>query len=492
MENKIKFYMAFFFVFMVSFPSFLWAGPKQVGSVGFTCGVVTAGPEGGELRFLGEGEPLYENDVITTSKKSFAIINMIDDSKITLRSKTVFAIEEYSFKEKKGKALFRLFKGGLRVAAGLIAKISPRNGYRMHTPTAVLGVRGTEFDARLCEDDCSEEADEVEIREGVEKLFPVAGRVSHLKGTLIARSTDGKERVVIKGGPVYEGDTLETGRRDIAVIVFLDNSRIALHGETSFKVEQYRYRGKKNDNIFFRLTRGGLRVLSGLMAKRNATRFKLGTPTAVLGVRGTGYDVILQGSITGSGQDQYSEKDFPQNPIEPLTADIGAGTPEENGMFIHVWEDAIEVQSIHGIIVMNQDQTLFLPYEGDPVFLPSVPVFMRETPVPRPDKEIIDMDELFGTMELKENPPGLYVSVYDGHVTVENEKGIVELGRNEAAYVDPQTRTPIRLEEIPDFQLYDRFPRPENFDKFQQGVMEFVVDGIGGLEGQKDYNCEIQ
>jgi hypothetical protein len=491
METKIKFYVAFFFVCMMIFPSLLWAVPNQVGKVSFTCGAVMAGPEGGELRFLGEGEPLYENDVITTSEKSFAIINMIDDSKITLRSDTVFAIEEYTFKERKGKALLRLFKGGLRVAAGLISKFNPRNGYSLHTPTAVAGVRGTEFDARLCEGDCAEESEKTEIREGIESLLPVVGRISRLKGDLVARSADGKERTVIKGGPVYEGDTLETGKGDIAVIVFRDNSRIALHGETTFKVEQYRYRGKRDDNIFFRLARGGIRVFSGLMAKRDARAFKLGTPTAVVGVRGTGYDVILQGTVTGSVQDQYSEKDFPQKEIEPLKAAPGK-EPKENGMFIHVWEESIEVQSIHGIMVINQGQTLFLPDEGDPVFLPTIPIFMRDNPVPRPDGEIIDMEELFGTNELKENPPGLYVSVYDGHVTVENEKGIVELGRNEAAYVDPLTKVPVRLEKIPSFQQYDRFPRPEMFDKDRQGVMEFVVDGISGLEGQKDCTCEIQ
>jgi hypothetical protein len=227
------------------------------------------------------------------------------------------------------------------------------------------------------------------------------------------------------------------------------------------------------------------------MAKRDARAFKLGTPTAVVGVRGTGYDVILQGSATGRGQGEYSEKDFPQKEIEPLKADTGK-EPKENGMFIYVWEESIEVQSIHGIMVINQGQTLFLPDDGDPVFLRTIPIFIRETPVPRPDGEIIDMDELFGTNALKENPPGLYVSVYDGHVTVGNEKGIVELGRNEAAYVDPLTKVPIRLEKIPSFQQYDRFPRPEMFDKDRQGVMEFVVDGISGLEGQKDCTCEIQ
>ena len=37
--------------------------------------------------------------------------------------------------------------------------------------------------------------------------------------------------------------------------------------------------------------KGGLRMLTGLMAKRNAPNYKIATPTAVVGIRGTGLDI---------------------------------------------------------------------------------------------------------------------------------------------------------------------------------------------------------
>ncbi len=292
MDNKKILIAAIVFTCLMSLSISAWAVPKQVGKVFFARGVVTAGPEGGEARFLGRGAPVFQGDVLTTGKRSFAILHMSDRGKITLRPDTVFAIEGYSTVRKKESAIFRLFKGGLRAISGFISKRNPRRGYRIKTPTAVLGVRGTKFDARLCTGDCAEEAEKIK-RTSKHKPSPVAGRVVRLRGILTARALDGTERRVIKGGPVYGGDTLETGSYGMAVVVFRDNSRVTLLNKSVFKVERYQFHKKKSDSAFFRLLRGGLRAFTGLMTRSNKKAFRLGTPTAVVGVRGTGFDVLV-------------------------------------------------------------------------------------------------------------------------------------------------------------------------------------------------------
>ena len=47
--------------------------------------------------------------------------------------------------------------GGLRAVTGLISKAGP-DRVRLVTPTATVGIRGTEFDARLCGPECRLEA----------------------------------------------------------------------------------------------------------------------------------------------------------------------------------------------------------------------------------------------------------------------------------------------------------------------------------------------
>ncbi|MBW2343457.1 MAG: FecR domain-containing protein [Deltaproteobacteria bacterium] len=293
MDNKKILIAAIVFACLMSLPIFAWAGPKQVGEVFFARGVVTAGPEGGEARFLGRGAPVFEGDVLATGERSFAVLHMSDGGKITLRPDTVFAIEGYSEVRKKENAIFRLFKGGIRAVSGFISKRNLRNGYRLKTPTAVLGIRGTEFDARLCKGDCAAEAKKIRRQTLKDNPSPVAGRVVRLRGILTARAQDGTERHLIKGGPVYRGDTLETGSGGMVVVVFRDNSRVTLLGESVFKVERYQFHKKKTDNAFFRLLKGGLRTFTGLMTRRDKKAFKLGTPTAIVGVRGTGFDVLL-------------------------------------------------------------------------------------------------------------------------------------------------------------------------------------------------------
>ena len=69
----------------------------------------------------------------------------------------VFRIGAYSYGEAAPESLLLgLLKGGLRVATGLIGKRNPA-AVSFSTPTATIGIRGTEFDARLCEDDCAAE-----------------------------------------------------------------------------------------------------------------------------------------------------------------------------------------------------------------------------------------------------------------------------------------------------------------------------------------------
>ena len=140
------------------------AAPEPVGEAGFVRGAVTAGPEGGETRFLARGEPLFEGDVVTTGPESIAILLLADGARLTLRPDSIFALDAYDRHRERPSAWLRLLKGGIRAASGLFAKENPESGFTLETPTAVCGIRGTDFDARICEGgDCDEEA----RREGI-------------------------------------------------------------------------------------------------------------------------------------------------------------------------------------------------------------------------------------------------------------------------------------------------------------------------------------
>ena len=117
----------------------------------------------------------------------------------------------------------------------------------------------------------------------------VAGTVVHLSGPLMAQKPDGTAKTLTLKSEVESGDTLVSQRNTYAQIRFVDNSEITLRPNTTFKIENFAFDGAKPeaDSASFRLVKGGLRSVSGLLGKRSREKFEMRTPTATIGIRGT-------------------------------------------------------------------------------------------------------------------------------------------------------------------------------------------------------------
>ncbi len=117
-----------------------------------------------------------------------------------------------------------------------------------------------------------------------------AGKVSHLSGTLSVKKTDGTVRILSQKSDIAPGDTLTTEKDSYAQISFTDGSGATLRPNTQLKIQDYRYvkEEPKEDSMFFRLLKGGLRTVTGLIGKRgNQNAYKIGTTTATIGIRGS-------------------------------------------------------------------------------------------------------------------------------------------------------------------------------------------------------------
>lgn len=120
-----------------------------VGKVLMAVGQVSA--QGGpEIRPLERRSDIFVGDVLTTGKESQVQIRMNDGALIALGAEAVFNVKSYRFNEpgKKDEAVLSLVKGGLRTITGHMEK----SGYRMETPAATLGIRGTIFDVYVAAD----------------------------------------------------------------------------------------------------------------------------------------------------------------------------------------------------------------------------------------------------------------------------------------------------------------------------------------------------
>ena len=134
----------------------LYAG-EPVGSVTHVSGSLGARKGDGSIKFLSINSPVEEGDMLVTEKRTYARIKFRDNSEVTLKPNTQFKIEQFSHSKDKpadDKAAYNLVKGGLRAVTGQIGKRGNQDSYQMKTPTATIGIRGTDYGATYCQADC--------------------------------------------------------------------------------------------------------------------------------------------------------------------------------------------------------------------------------------------------------------------------------------------------------------------------------------------------
>jgi len=126
---------------------------EAVGKIGYMSGTLVVQREDGTIKVLAPKSEVWAGDMLVTAKDSYAQVQMNDGAKMTLRPHSNLKIEAYRFNKEEPKldnAIFRLLKGGFRTVTGLIGKRGDPDAYKVHTATATIGVRGTDFSSRLC------------------------------------------------------------------------------------------------------------------------------------------------------------------------------------------------------------------------------------------------------------------------------------------------------------------------------------------------------
>ena len=121
------------------------AGAAEIGQIKVSKGQVAIEREGKTLPGS-VGVRVQTSDIVKTGADSSVGITMDDDSLLSAGPNSVLSLDRYAFDPTTNKGRFdaSLNKGTLAVISGRIAKQSP-DAMTVRTPTAILGVRGTEF-----------------------------------------------------------------------------------------------------------------------------------------------------------------------------------------------------------------------------------------------------------------------------------------------------------------------------------------------------------
>ncbi|MBY0465770.1 MAG: FecR domain-containing protein, partial [Burkholderiales bacterium] len=266
------------------------APAEAVGEVTFSRGVGFAQLQGASPRTLGAGLPLQLGDRLTTAAGASAIIRLNDGTRVTLRPQSDVMLQAFKYvpDASDNNMVLQLLRGGFRALTGLVGKNNSKAAM-VKTPTATIGIRGTDFDARLCQADCASDvrASAAQLRAANLKASAKAVAVT---GSIVAMSDNGDRRTLVHGSALYPGDLIETATDGRAVLAFRDESKVSLAGGTRFRVDDFVFdRNNPADGRFLvTLLKGTARALTGLVGKARASNVLFKTPTATIGIRGTG------------------------------------------------------------------------------------------------------------------------------------------------------------------------------------------------------------
>ena len=128
-------------------------------------------------------------------------------------------------------------------------------------------------------------------------LAPVAGAAEHEVGTavLIKQKVTGKlgteERDLKTGFRVHRNELVRTGPQAQAELKLDDNTKLAIGPDAELLLDEYAVAaGNDTKSIALKLLKGTLRFLTGNNASES---YKIETPSATIGVRGTVLDVYI-------------------------------------------------------------------------------------------------------------------------------------------------------------------------------------------------------
>ena len=202
-----------------------------------------------------------------------------------------------------------------------------------------------------------------------------AGLVQFTAGDVQLRRGETLSRLS-KGSELDGGDVVLTGTEGRAQIRFSDGGLVALYPDSQFTVTRYADgAGAGEDHFVVNLLRGGMRALTGLIGKRNPANYKVFTPTAVVGIRGSAFLLAIDanGQVFVSGE---------QDEIEVCTQAGCVGVTAGEAVLVVSDQDLPVYTHTRALLPVPQVQTPLLA--GDQLDVQGRRAFVYIVPAPVP------------------------------------------------------------------------------------------------------------
>jgi len=148
----------------------------------------------------------------------------------------------------------------------------------------------------------------------------------------------GSGRSLSTGSTIFEQEIIRTGAESIAQLLFLDQTTLSVGPRSEVTLDRFVFDpNRATGDVLLSATKGAFRFISG---SQNPLSYKISTPSATIGVRGTIVDCAV-GSLTcvvqeGSAIIEVGDVSYTLNAGDALTIDdngVVTGPYQHDGVF---------------------------------------------------------------------------------------------------------------------------------------------------------------
>ena len=123
----------------------------------------------------------------------------------------------------------------------------------------------------------------------------LAAQVILSKGVVTATNQEGTSRPLKRRSKVFSGDVIKTGPKGSVQLRFVDKALMTIKASSEMDISSYLYNQpgdtSNKEQALMKLVKGGFRTISGQIGKGDKSAYKVDTPAASIGIRGTNYEV---------------------------------------------------------------------------------------------------------------------------------------------------------------------------------------------------------
>lgn len=121
------------------------------------------------------------------------------------------------------------------------------------------------------------------------------GQVYVVSGNVFVTQGRNPAHQVVNSEAIVPDTLISTGDKSAALLKFADGQIITMHANSALHVFDYRYDAQRAEasSIVLSMFKGGMRFVTGLIGQRRKQSFRLLTPNATIGIRGTEFMVTM-------------------------------------------------------------------------------------------------------------------------------------------------------------------------------------------------------